>query len=92
MNRKDQVLKWANRIRKEVFHKKPLKRLPRGYPMDGTACVIHNCFAVPWATDISVDRSETEIGCWGERIKHPAYITKFINDFDRGKYPELETK
>lgn len=95
MNSKDKVLKWANRIRKEVFHKKPLKRLPRGVMEDGQSCVIHNCFAAAYDRDILVDPERTLI--YGDSfmtdiIHHPLYIQKFISDFDGGEYPELEIK
>ena len=85
------VLQWVNRIRKKEFGKGPLKQIKRGRPDDQTACAIHNCFVRSGDTSVSVDydcvyRQEHE------DIDTPYYVSRFISDFDKGKYPELVNK
>lgn len=94
---KARVLKWANKIRAKHFNKKPLKRLPKGKCASGIACVVHNCFTYSGDFRLYVDNSKislvnpTEEPCVPFIIV-PKYISKFIDDFDNGKYPELERK
>lgn len=85
------VLKWVNKIRKEHFGKKPLKKLPKGYTDAASSCPIHNSF---WPA-----------GCGGNVIndfvyddygnllaRNPKHIRTFINRFDKGHFPDLVCK
>lgn len=88
------VLAYVNRQRAKL-KLKPLKRLPKGFPGICRACPIANALSVGgYAAD--VDAGHLEV--WPEEKPDvtslstdlPKYVSRFVEDFDEGKYPHLE--
>lgn len=81
-----QVLEWVNRER--AAHGKPtLAMLPTGIPCDPEDCVIARGLDAAFVCSgtATLDRYDDE----SLDIKLPAYVERFIMDFDRGAYPDL---
>ena len=88
--REQRVLDYVNRLRKKYKIGPPLQRMPRGVPEDGSRCPIatalkHKAYV---ETELIVFMRDDDTA-WDEVVE-PAYVSKFINDFDAGKYPHLE--
>lgn len=84
----DHVLTWVNRTRTK-HGLKPLKRLPKGYLVDPTSCVIAK--AIKGRARIA-DGVVNSANGKGEYIKFPKFIRQFITDFDNEQYPNLIAK
>lgn len=82
------VITWVNRIRREHFGKGPIKRLPRGQINSETSCPIHNSFWKPGqGGQVYFERMHFPV--FEQDVSLPEFVTKFIRDFDSGKYQEL---
>ena len=90
--RLEKVLGWVNKIRKEQFRKRPLKKIPPGRVGNGAFCPIHNCFKKSGDDDVlvgayllTVNRNSGHT----KTFKYPKRVSRFLVDFDNGKYPNL---
>lgn len=96
--REERVLAYVNRIRAELGYR-PRKALAKGVPGDSCKCPVAR--SLPHLAE--VDDTELEVytygengGIYGRNIllerKLPGYVSKFVSDFDFGKYPHLEKR
>ena len=91
-SREQRVLDYVNRLRKKYKIGPPLQRMPRGVRHDGGRCPIatalkHKAFV---DNELIVFMRDDDAAWDGDEVVEPAYVYKFINDFDAGKYPHLE--
>lgn len=100
--RHQRVLNYVNRVR-VALGKKPLQKLPKGKRQSFVSCPLSNSFGREiirvgegWISFRSVDKA-FEIGIKLRKtaftdgtIALPEYVSKFIDYFDKGMYPELE--
>ena len=78
-----EVLKWCNARRKEKG-KKPLKKLPKGYPDDARSCPCGK------ATGLKVYRlsyRDLDAGIFGRITKS---VRRFVDAFDAGQLPQYD--
>lgn len=79
------VLQWVNARRKD-FNLKPLSALPKGEIDSSGSCPIAKSLFINDALNLEVLSSEISMFY---STQPPKYISKFIDDFDMGKFPEL---
>lgn len=79
----DRILAYCNRIRKKMG-KKPIKQMRKGYR--GLPC---QC---PIAHTIGLVKVWAGVHTDTDSYKFTKQVSKFINEFDAGLWPELEAK
>lgn len=85
MKLEERVLKFVNRIRAKQ-KLKPLKKLPRGIPLDTDACPIARAVG-------GIANARTVEWCDGTaRVSTPFFVREFMYQFDTGQIPELVAK
>lgn len=87
MTRKEQVLRYVNRLREKYDIGPALPELPKGYCESPYDCPLAHALH---AMSVQPDRIMLDAGLDDFiDIEPPAYVKSFINGFDHKRYPEL---
>jgi hypothetical protein len=81
-----ETLAWCNARRKERG-KRPLKKLPKGQPMDGESCPCGTATGLFVESQIAYDRDPDLEHKFGE-YDLPRAVRSFVAAFDKGRLPQ----